>query len=49
MTSGLSGMGVLLLFIEQNSPMAVMIVFGTVVLIIGIMIAYVRITNHYRE
>lgn len=35
--------GVPLLFLEQNSPMFVLVVLGVVALVIGMMIAYLRI------
>lgn len=41
-------MGIPFLFLKQNSPMAFLIVFGVVVLIVGMMIAYSRIEDKYR-
>lgn len=40
--------GVPLLFLEQNSPMFILMIFGVVVLIIGMMIAYLRIESKYK-
>lgn len=40
--------GVLLLFLEQNSPMFIPIIFGVVALAIGMMIAYVKIEAKYK-
>lgn len=40
--------GIPLLFIEQNSPVALLIAFAVVALIIGIMILYTRVEAKYR-
>ena len=40
--------GIPLLVLEQNSPMFVPVIFGVVVLIIGMMIVYIRIEHKYR-
>ena len=40
--------GVPLLFLEQNSPMFILIIFSIVALIIGMMIAYIRIESKYK-
>ena len=40
--------GIPLLFIEQNSPVALLIAFAVVVLIIAIMIIYVKIEAKYK-
>ena len=41
--------GVPLLFSEQNSPMFILLIFGVVVLVIGMMITYVRIESKYKK
>jgi hypothetical protein len=41
-------LGIPILFIEQNSPLAFIMVFGAVVLVIGMMIAYIRIEAKYK-
>lgn len=40
--------GIPLLFIEQNSPIAILIAFAVVALIIAIMIIYFRVEAKYR-
>lgn len=40
--------GIPLLVLEQNSPMFVPVIFGVVVLIIGMMIVYIGIEHKYR-
>ncbi len=40
--------GIPLLFSEQNSPVFVPVIFGVVALIIGMMIAYLRIETKYK-
>ena len=40
--------GIPLLVLEQNSPMFITVIFGVVVLVIGMMIVYVRIEHKYR-
>ena len=40
--------GVPFLFLEQNSPYAILVIFGVVVLSIGMMIAYLRIESKYK-
>ena len=41
--------GIPLLFLEQNSPMFIPIIFAVVVLLIGMMIAYLRLEAKYKE
>ena len=41
-------MGISFLFLKQNSPIVFLIVFGVVVLIVGMMIAYSGIEDKYR-
>lgn len=45
----LEALGVPFLFIEQNSPIVLLTIFGTVFLVIIIMIAYLRIENKYKN
>lgn len=40
--------GISLLFIKQNSPFVVLIVLGVVFLVIGMMMAYIKIESKYR-
>lgn len=40
--------GIPFLFLEQNSPIFFLIVFGVVILIIGMMIAYQKIETKYK-
>lgn len=40
--------GVPLLFLEQNSPMSILLIFGVVVFVLGMMIAYFRIEAKYK-
>lgn len=40
--------GVPLLFLEQNSPISILMIVGVVALIIGMMIAYLRIEAKYK-
>lgn len=40
--------GIPLLYLEQNSPMFILMIVGVVVLIIGMMIAYLRIESKYK-
>ena len=42
-------LGVPLLFLEQNAPQTILIIFGTVGLMIAMMIAYTRIEARYRN
>ncbi len=42
-------MGVPLLFLEQNSPVFMFVIFGVVFLIIGMIIGYLRIETKYKE
>ena len=39
--------GISLLFIKQNSPFVVLIVLGVVFLVIGMMVAYIKIESKY--
>ena len=39
--------GVSLLFIKQNSPLVILIVLGVVFLVIGTMVAYIKIESKY--
>lgn len=41
-------LGIPILFIEQNSPVFLIMVFGVVVLVIGMMITYSRIEAKYK-
>lgn len=40
--------GIPLLFLEQNSPIFILLIFGPVALIIGMMICYIKIEQKYR-
>lgn len=40
--------GISLLFIKQNLPFVVLIVLGVVFLVIGMMVAYIKIESKYR-
>lgn len=40
--------GISLLFIKQNSPFVVLIVLGVVFLVIGMIVAYIKIESKYR-
>jgi membrane-bound ClpP family serine protease len=40
--------GIPILFVEQNSPVFLIMVFGVVALVIGMMIAYIRIEAKYK-
>lgn len=42
-------LGLPLLFAGQNSPVFIIVVLGTFFLVIGIMIAYIRIEDKYRK
>lgn len=42
-------LGIPLLFIEQNSPVALLIVIGVFLLIIGVIAIYLLIERQYRE
>ncbi len=42
-------LGLPLLFLKQNSPLFIIVVLGTVFLVIGIVIAYIRIEGKYRK
>ena len=39
--------GISLLFIKQNSPFVILIVLGVVFLVIGMMVAYIKIESKY--
>lgn len=41
--------GVPLLFLEQNSPLFVPVIFAVIVLVIAMMVAYLRIEAKYRK
>ena len=41
-------LGVPLLFLEQNSPLFVVVILGTFALIIGLIVVYTMIENKYR-
>jgi hypothetical protein len=41
-------LGIPILFIEQNSPVFLIMVFGVAALVIGMMIAYIRIEAKYK-
>ena len=43
------GIGIPFLFLKQNSPFFVLLMLATIALLIGMMIAYVRIEGRYRE
>jgi membrane-bound ClpP family serine protease len=40
--------GIPILFVEQNSPVFLILVFGVAALVIGMMIAYIRIETKYK-
>ena len=42
-------LGVPLLFFEQNDPVFIIVILGTVALIIGIIIAYLRVEMKYKK
>lgn len=42
-------LGIPLLYCQQNSPVVLLPLLGTVILIIGIMIAYTRVEAKYRK
>lgn len=42
-------MGVPILFLKQNSPWAVLIIFEMMILVIGMMIVYLKIEAKYRK
>jgi hypothetical protein len=41
-------LGIPILFIEQNSPVFLIMVFGVAALVIGMMLAYIRIEAKYK-
>ncbi len=41
-------MGIPFLFLEQNSPLYILMIFGVVILIIGMIITYIRIESKYK-
>lgn len=41
-------MGVPLLFLEQNSPIFILVVLGVIALVIGMMIGYMKVEKKYR-
>lgn len=41
--------GIPLLFIEQNSPLFIPVIFAVMALVIGMMIAYIRIEAKYKK
>lgn len=41
--------GVPLLFVEQNSPICIFMIFAAVVLLIGMMVAYIKIETKYKK
>lgn len=41
--------GLPLLFAEQNSPVFLFVVFGCIVWLIGLIIAYIKIADHYTQ
>jgi hypothetical protein len=41
--------GVPLLFVEQNSPICIFMIFAVVVLLIGMMVAYIKIEKKYKK
>ena len=41
--------GIPLLFIEQNSPVAIVMVFGVLIWVFGLMLAYSSIENKYKN
>lgn len=42
-------MGVPILFLKQNSPLTVVIIFEVMILVIGMMIVYLKIEAKYRK
>lgn len=42
-------LGIPFLFIKQNSPLFILVIFGVVALVIGMMIVYIRIETKYKE
>lgn len=47
--AGFELLGLPLLFCEQNDPRVLIAVFGTIFLVIGIMISYIKVENKYRK
>lgn len=41
--------GMPLLFFEQNSPIFIFVIFGVIVLVIGMIIGYVKVENKYQK
>ena len=41
--------GIPFMFLQQNSPFSILIVFAVILLILGMMIAYIRIEARYRK
>ena len=41
--------GIPLLFLEQNSPLAVLLIFAVVILIIIMMVVYIRLEGKYKK
>lgn len=41
--------GIPILFLEQNSPLFILIMFAVIILVIAMMIAYLKIENHYTK
>lgn len=41
--------GIPVLFLEQNSPFFIFMIFGVMILLIGMMIAYLKIEAKYRK
>ncbi|MDO4168980.1 MAG: hypothetical protein Q4D45_03685 [Lachnospiraceae bacterium] len=42
-------LGIPLLFLKQNSPLFILLIFGVVVLMIGMMIVYIKIETKYKK
>lgn len=42
-------MGIPFLFLEQNSPLFILMLFPVIILVIGMMIAYFKIEGKYRK
>lgn len=40
--------GIPVLFLEQNSPLSILIIFAVVILVLGMMIAFLRIEEKYK-
>lgn len=42
-------LGIAMLFLEQNSPLFILIVFAVMILVIAMMVAYIKIEGKYKK